>query len=116
MTVSHVETDCNCLSIEESFVLGMPWRVVGIDETDGRFADVAIFKCDACGRLWLRYFVEHEAFSASGKWARGVVSDELAQTITPQAAALALAALPSYIYGGSYFSGKVSRGSGTMTW
>ncbi|MEO7178737.1 MAG: hypothetical protein ABIW83_07825 [Allosphingosinicella sp.] len=116
MTVPHVETDCNCLSIEGLFSLGMPWRVVGVDETGGRFADVAIFKCEACGRLWLHYLVEHEAFRASGKWARGVVSAELARTITPQIAAVTLAALPSYIYGGSYFSGKVARGSGPMPW
>jgi len=112
----HVDTDCTCVSTEGSFGLGMPWRVVGIDETEGRFADVAIFKCDTCGRFWLHYFVEQEGFSGSGKWARGVVSADLARSITPQDAAAALAELPSYIYGGSYFSGKVSRGSGMMTW
>jgi hypothetical protein len=116
MTIPHVETDCDCLSIEVPFSLGTPWRVVGTDETEGRFADAAIFNCRACGRLWLHYMVEHEGFTASGKWARGVVSAELARTITPQAAAVALAALPWYIYGGSYFSGKVARGSGSMPW
>jgi hypothetical protein len=116
MKASPVAKDCNCLSVEESVAFGMPWRVVGIDETDGRFADVAIFKCDACGRCWLHYFVEREGFTASGKWARGVVSAEVARTITPETASAALAALPSYLYGGSYFDGKVSHGSGAIAW
>ncbi len=42
--------DCYCLSPEAPFDPGAPFRWVGVDETAGRFADVAVYRCPACAR------------------------------------------------------------------
>ncbi|MFI4976610.1 MAG: hypothetical protein ACHP84_18905 [Caulobacterales bacterium] len=89
---------------------------VGCDETEGRFADVTLNRCRSCGRLWLRYLVEYEAFNRSGRWARGLISDEAAHTITPETAVPFLNGLDWYLYGGSYFDGISGRRSGPMRW
>ena len=89
---------------------------VGCDETEGRFADVTLDRCRSCGRVWLRYLVEYEAFSRSGRWARGLIGEEAAQTITPQAAVDHLNGLEWYLYGGSSFDGISGRRSGAMRW
>ncbi len=85
------------------------------DETEGRFADVAILQCTECGQLWLRYAVEYEAFPRSGRWARGLIDEASAQEMRSEAAADFLAALPGYVFGGSWF-GRVGAGSGPMYW
>jgi hypothetical protein len=91
-------------------------RDVGRDETEGRFADVTLNRCRTCGRTWLRYLVEYEAFSRSGRWARGLISEADANTITPETAVALLNGLEWYLYGGSYFDGISGRRSGPMRW
>jgi hypothetical protein len=91
-------------------------RFVGVDPTAARFAEVTLERCRSCGRLWLRYLVEHEAFSRSGRWARGPISEEDAATITPHQAEPFLNGLRHYLYGGSYFDGRWGRRSGPMDW
>lgn len=81
---------------------------IGIDETEGRFADVTVERCGSCGRVWLRYFVEYEAFSQSGRWARGEITEQQAREVTPQTARKMLEGLASYVRGGSCFGGVVS--------
>jgi hypothetical protein len=68
-------------------------RALGEDPQRGRFADVTMQRCRRCGRLWLRYFFEFEAFSNSGRWYRGLVSPELAATVTAENAAAILESL-----------------------
>ena len=48
-----------------------------MDETDNRYGDVELHVCRQCGTHWLRYFVEHEAFSRSGRWYYGLLPDAL---------------------------------------
>jgi hypothetical protein len=91
-------------------------RDVGRDETEGRFADVTLNRCRTCGRTWLRYLVEYEAFSRSGRWARGLISEADANTITSETAVAHLNGLEWYLYGGSYFDGISGRRSGPMRW
>ena len=91
-------------------------RDVGRDETEGRFADVTLNRCRTCGRTWLRYLVEYEAFSRSGRWARGLISEADANTVTPETAVAHLNGLEWYLYGGSYFDGISGRRSGPMRW
>ena len=91
-------------------------RDVGRDETEGRFADVTLNLCRTCGRTWLRYLVEYEAFSRSGRWARGLISEADANTISPETAVAHLNGLEWYLYGGSYFDGISGRRSGPMRW
>jgi hypothetical protein len=89
---------------------------VGIDPTAGRFAEVSLERCKSCRRLWLRYLVEREAFSRSGRWARGLVTETVAAGLSPEDAEPYLRQLPSYIVGGSYFDGKWRRQKGKMDW
>ena len=38
---------------------------------DSAYAEAAVLACRACGRRWLRYFYEFEAFTGSGRWYLG---------------------------------------------
>jgi hypothetical protein len=107
---------CACQSAAAQFDQFRIWRPLDPDMTNGRYADVEIEACVTCGQLWLRYFVEYEAFSKSGRWARGVIDEAAAMNITPNAAPNFLARLPSYLFGGSYFDGKSGSRSGPIKW
>lgn len=78
-------------------------RPLGVDEAGGRYADVAIERCKRCGREWLTYHYEIEAFPSSGRWYRGLVTPEQEARATPANALAVLAELPWHLYGGSYF-------------
>ena len=112
-STSHLS--CRCELATAPFDLFTSFRSVGTDTTEGRFADVVIDACTACGRLWLRYSVEYEAFSRSGRWARGLIDPETAQAIEPAEAQGALER-SWYLYGGSYFDGVSGRRTGSMSW
>jgi len=92
------------------------WRELEPDPTDGRYADVSILQCVTCDRLWLQYMVEYEAFSKSGRWARGEIQSASAAKIKSNEATDFLAVLPTYFYGGSYFSGQSGARCGSMQW
>jgi len=85
---------------------------IGKDETDGRYGDVSIEKCNNCGSSWLRYFVEYEAFSKSGRWFRAPMSPESTATITPEKAIDYINQQPWYFAGGSYFQSEGFRTTG----
>lgn len=89
---------------------------IGVDETRGRFASVDIDRCGRCQRLWLRYQVEYEAFTASGRWATCPINETNAACITPEAAADFIDRQPWYIYGGSHWRHAGKRGSGKVHW
>jgi hypothetical protein len=74
---------------------------VGVDETNGRHGDVTIQQCRSCGALWLKYLLEWEWYAESGRWYRGQMTPEQAESLTPQNAAEMLGALPWHFYGGS---------------
>jgi hypothetical protein len=76
---------------------------MGVDNDHGSFADVRIDRCRWCGRQWLHYHHELEAFSRSGRWYRGVVTPGQAARLTSGNALEILAELPWHLYGGSYF-------------
>ena len=103
-------SDCRCL--HPPFASrDFDSRPVGVDESGGRFAEVSIETCRSCGRSWLRYLVEHEAFPKSGRWYRGWVTDETARTITPDTALEALEKLEWRFAGGSCFGSTGFRTS-----
>lgn len=82
---------------------------VGIDRTNGRFGEVTIERCARCDAIWLRYLVEYEGFSKSGRWYRGLVTASIASTVTPETAVAVLEALPWHYYGGSYWESNGAR-------
>jgi hypothetical protein len=105
--------NCRCFSPPFDF-RDFDAEPVGVDQTNGRFGDVSIETCKHCGTRWLRYFVEYEAFSASGRWFRGLLTPELERTLTPTAAVALLQNLPWHFYGGSYFQTTGAKGTGPI--
>ncbi len=102
--------DCGCFiapgdSLAPDTELGM----------DSRFAEISLLVCPACGQLWLRYFYELEAFTASGRWYLGAISTEQAAHLTAEDAKFTLESLGWYFYGGSYYGGRSGRASGGIT-
>ena len=87
---------------------------LGVDETNGRYGDVTIESCKACGSKWIQYLVEYEAFSSSGRWYRALISDEMLESVTPQNAVELLSTLPWHFFGGSYFRSTGQRGTGPI--
>jgi hypothetical protein len=108
--------DCLCLTNGVRFPDAVLVRQVGVDDTDGRFADVKIERCTRCGRLWLQYQVEYAGFSRSGRWACVQVSAAEADGVTPEAAAGVIASRAWHIRGGSYWGHRGQRASGPIRW
>jgi hypothetical protein len=108
-----MKADCDC-----DYVHGPAERPdmtdLGVDMRNGRFGRVALHRCTACGGQWLHYLVEYEAFSDSGRWFCGRVDDATAAAISAENAIGALAGLPWYWAGGSYFGGEVAKASGPV--
>jgi hypothetical protein len=105
--------ECRCMAPPFSFQ-DYDTEFLGVDETNGRFGEVSVETCKACGATWLRYFVEYEAFPRSGRWYRGLVSPDVLQALTPDQAPGVLARLPWYFYGGNYFETTGRKGSGPV--
>ena len=89
-------------------------RRVGVDLTGGRFADVAIERCRHCGRDWIVYHYEMEAFSRSGRWYRALVSPEVAARAQPGDALTILSRVPWHLRGGSWFGHAGERAEGPL--
>lgn len=78
--------------------------VIGIDKTDGRFADITCDECLICGELWIHYFYEIEAFKNSGRWYRGLITHKQLNNINPGNTIQFLDSLDWHFAGGSYFN------------
>ncbi|MDI1315138.1 hypothetical protein [Prosthecobacter sp.] len=90
-------------------------EVIGVDETNGRYGDVSVRTCRACGSRWLHYFAEYESFSRSGRWILGLLPDQLLLPLTALNAVPILDSLPWHYYGGSAFcSPGPQRGTGEV--
>lgn len=85
---------------------------IGTDDTGGRFGEVSLLTCKSCGHDWLKYHVEYEAFSKSGRWFRGPVSPEVARSVRPETALALLGSMEWYFAGGSYFDSTGFKTSG----
>jgi hypothetical protein len=102
-------TDAACHCLDEPLRSLTAARWLGTDE---RYAEVSLMVCADCGRRWLRYFFEIEAFSRSGRWYLGLIESDRDPT-AGEARAL-LESLPWYHYGGSYYDGRTGRASGPI--
>ncbi|MCX7044792.1 MAG: hypothetical protein NTX50_04790 [Candidatus Sumerlaeota bacterium] len=98
------DADCRCMTPPFSF-LDFDSFDLGVDETNGRFADVTVNRCKVCGRYWLKYLVEYEAFSESGRWFRGMIEEAevTGGSLTPETALQRIAGMEWFFYGGSYY-------------
>lgn len=100
--------ECECVELgPTSFHV----RSVGVDATNGRFGEVRVRTCRACGRRWLHYHVEYEGFTGSGRWYLGLLPEGADAALTPQAAVPLLESLPWHVYGGSYWGTTGLRGT-----
>jgi hypothetical protein len=109
-------TECKCLNAGPQRPDISDERYVGCDETAGRFADVTLRRCSLCRRLWLRYAVAYEAFSASGRWAEAPIGNDIGATMTATAAAAFLDQAEGAVFGGSYHGHGGRRGCGPFRW
>ncbi len=72
---------------------------------------MVLWTCTKCEREWLRYSVEYEGHSRSGRWFLGVLPAGHGEVLAVGAVDL-LAGLAWYLAGGSYFDGGVHRTRG----
>jgi hypothetical protein len=105
------DSPCRCMAPPFS---AEDYRIapIGTDQADGRFGDVSIATCKVCGKQWLHYQVEYEAFEKSGRWYRGVIAPEMEQAIRPETALAVLGQMEWYFAGGSYFESSGFKSSG----
>jgi hypothetical protein len=97
-----------------SFGQYIPVRFLGIDKTNGRYGEVHIWRCKTCGQHWLHYSVEFEAFTKSGRYFMGLITPEIAETLSPASAIEYLDKLDWHLYGGSYFDGRKGKSQGKV--
>jgi hypothetical protein len=102
-------TVCPCL--DGDFSYRHDERYVG---TDRNYADIFVRLCKRCGRYWLHYRVEYEAFPRSGRWFSGIVSPQIARSVSPDEALRVFEGLGWYYCSGSYFDSKVHKSSGPV--
>ncbi|NND82913.1 MAG: hypothetical protein HKN50_10840 [Gammaproteobacteria bacterium] len=76
---------------------------IGVDPNDPKFGEVSMDLCRSCDKLWLKYHIEWDGYSRSGRWYRGEVTPEQAEGITPQKAAELLKMAEWHFKGGSYY-------------
>ncbi|MDJ1492743.1 hypothetical protein QNI19_07355 [Cytophagaceae bacterium DM2B3-1] len=107
------EAKCKCF-IPPFYFKDYTETYLGQDNTHGRYADVTLCTCIHCGTKWLHYLVEYEAFSQSGRWYKGIITDKELPQIDPENAVVYLENLEWYIYGGSWFSCAGQYGKGKM--
>ncbi len=100
---------CACLVTPANHLV--PSRELGMDR---HYAEVSILVCRDCGQHWLRYFYEVEAFSGSGRWYIGPISEEQAAALDGGSAKSILEGLDWYYFGGSYFGGRNGKISGPI--
>ncbi len=105
--------DCRCLTPPFDY-RDFDSAAVGVDETNGRFGEVSIETCRLCDRRWLRYVVEYEAFSRSGRWYRGLVTDAIARSVQPESAVKVLQSLAWRFAGGDYFDSTGFKSTGPV--
>ncbi len=105
-------TACKCMTPP------LDYRDFEVNPASDQFSDdryggeITVETCKHCGTHWLHYFVEYPAFTSSGRWCRGVVTDGELSKLTTDNALSFLESLPWYLYGGSYFDTPGTLGKG----
>lgn len=74
--------------------------------TTDRYWEVTRMRCAHCGTLWVRAFLEYEAFSRSGRHYRAPTTDQAIGGVTAEDALHVIELAPFKIAGGSRFDGQ----------
>ena len=101
-----IKESCSCLDD-----ITFPSRLreigtIGCDPTNGRCADIELTECLDCGRCWIRYRVQYESYSGSGRWFMGSISADKAMALKPEEVPDYLESLDWHYCGGSYYGGS----------
>lgn len=104
---------CRCYTTDARYDL-FTTTDIGVDERNGRFAEITINTCNRCQTNWLKYFAEFESFTGSGRWYRGIVQPDDLPNIKPGNAVEYLEKSDWFIYGGSHFSSTGMYGKGKV--
>jgi len=107
--VAESSVACTCFAASPSHLVLV--EELGMDE---RFGEVSLHRCADCGRKWLRYFYENEAFTKSGRWYLGAISEEQAESLSLYNAKSMLEGLDWYFHGGSYYETQFGRAHGQI--
>jgi hypothetical protein len=100
---------CTCLAASPRHLIVV--QELGMDD---RFAEVSLLRCADCDRKWLRYFYENEAFSNSGRWFLGAITQDQADSLSLYNAKSILEGLNWYFCGGSYYETQFTRVHGPI--
>lgn len=106
---SKPDQDCTCLAAPYGQLVC--YQELGMDD---HYAEVSLLVCPICGRSWLRYFFEIEAFAGSGRWYLGEITAGQVKHLKAENAKETLEGLNWYFSGGSYFGGRISKSSGRI--
>lgn len=99
---------CECY---DRLPTGSSRQEMGVDITNGRYGDVSVMTCSTCGRRWLLYFSEYEAFSASQRWIRGVLLSTQEVPFAPEEAVPIFNRMPWYYYTFSQRKRQIGKGN-----
>ncbi|HEY4373178.1 MAG TPA: hypothetical protein VGN52_14700 [Burkholderiales bacterium] len=70
---------------------------------DAHYATVELQRCKHCGRHWLKYLIEEEHITASGRWWRAAISADEAKGMRAEEARAHIERQPRCFAGGSGF-------------
>jgi len=91
----------------ECLCFSPPFEFKNFDErhigTDDRYGEVSVHTCKKCGSTWLHYYLVHEAYTESGRWYRGLITEDMAGVMKPETAVSILENLEWHFVGGSYY-------------
>ncbi|MCP4368796.1 MAG: hypothetical protein GY797_11890 [Deltaproteobacteria bacterium] len=96
---------CLCLDLPLHSNYYEDVKFIGVDETNSRFGQVTLKQCRHCKRYWLYYFVDYHFVRKSLRYFMGLITLEVAKSITPETAVDYLESLEWHLYGGGYFDG-----------
>jgi hypothetical protein len=98
---------CTCINGESNFSDFAEVKYLGLDSD--HYGEVSISTCKNCGRYFVEYFYEHEAFTASGRRFKGLIEKERITNFTPNDALTYLNSIGWHWASGSYYHGNVHK-------
>lgn len=104
---------CVC---EKHDLIASEYRIsnLGTDLTENRNADVSIFQCRLCQRIWLNYSITFENSPNQNRWFKGIITKKEVANMKPEIAVEYLEILEWYIAGGEFFGNKETFGKGKL--
>jgi hypothetical protein len=76
----------------------------GTDTTNSSYGEVTLSRCQRCTTAWLRFFIEYESFSRSGRWYRVPLPADCVAKVTAENAVAMVNEMTPRFAGGSRFN------------